>query len=123
MVINIDLPEDVITDLDTVIEITGQTTSEIISRELESYLAHFRKYSEPDCGKIVPCPAMFIHGVTPVEKKCAENEGRTTEIWESPCYVLSDRSIYSNPYYKIWDTERRNIISVPAYCIRFPQDD
>lgn len=115
-VINVALPADVLSDLDAVIEITGKTASDIISKKLREYFAYFRN----DDKTITPRPAVLLKGVTECERKSAEVEGREIQVTESPCVVLADCSMFGSPYYKIWDTEHSGLSKVPAKCIRFP---
>ena len=115
-IINIALPADVLSDMDAVIAITGRSASDMISAELREYFVHFQNND----GEIKPRPAVLLTGVTEYERKVAEVEGREIQTEESPCVVLSDRSMAGSPYYRIWSEKYKNIMSVPADAVRFP---
>ena len=116
-VINVALPADVLSDMDAVIAITGRSASDMISAELREYFVHFQNND----GEIKPRPAVLLTGVTEYERKVAEVEGREVREEESPCVVLSDRSMTGSPYYRIWSEKYKNIMSVPADAVRFPE--
>ena len=116
-IINIALPADVLSDMDAVIAITGRSASDMISAELREYFVHFQNND----GEIKPRPAVLLTGVTEYERKVAEVEGREVREKESPCVVLSDRSMAGSPYYRIWSEKYKNIMSVPADAVRFPE--
>lgn len=96
---------------------SGKTKTTIIEEALQSFLM---QYINPEGdGKIQAIPAVILRGNSDFERKVAENEGREVQITEVPCFVLSQTTIYNEPYYVVYDVNAHQRTKVPQAQIRF----
>ena len=106
-------------DLQKMSEITGRKMTDIIVKAISKELSHYR--NENGYGRVKPVPAYRLTGISEYEKRIALIEGETSiSPGKHECFVLDDTTINPRqPYYKIYDCESGQIISVPKEHIEF----
>lgn len=120
-IITIKVTRDFKNDLQKVSDITGRTMTDIIIDTLSKELVQYR--NQNGYGKVEPVAAYRLTGISEYEKRIAKIESQTTGTGKHNCLVLDDITINpSQPYYKIYDCESRQIISVPKEQIQFKDE-
>lgn len=113
--INVYLDERQYKNLTAFATMSGMTKTSILEEALKRFLA---PYCEDEEIKAVP--ALLIKGNSELDKKMAENEGREVTITETPCFVLSQETVFNQPYYRIYEPSISQMMKVPIEHIRFP---
>lgn len=105
-------------DLQKVSEITGRTMTDIITTALNKELAKYRNLN--GSGRVEPVPAYRLSGISEYEKRIARKETGAASAERHDCLVLNDVTINARqPYYKIYDCESEQIVTVQKEQIKF----
>ncbi len=105
-------------DLQKVSELTGRTMTDIIVTSVNREIAQYR--NKNGYGKVQPIPAHRLTGLSEYEKKLAELEDRSYVEGKHECLVLDDVTVNPrHPYYKIYDCESGQIMTVAKEYIAF----
>lgn len=116
-VIHIKVTKDLKDDLQKVSEITGRTMTDIITDVLNKEL---NKYRNNLSCRVEPVPAYRLSGISEYEKRAARKEIGVASLGKHDCLVLTDITINARqPYYKIYDCESRQIVTVQKEQIKF----
>lgn len=108
-------------DLQKVSELTGRTMTDIIVTSVNREIAQYR--NKNGYGKVQPILGHRLTGLSEYEKKLAELEGRSYVEGKHECLVLDDVTVNPRqPYYKIYDCESKQIMTVPKDCIAFDNE-